>query len=78
MRVTKQQTERMICYEDAEVIVVHKPPFLAVETRDPRQQDLLTLLINRRTARGEVAYIGVVHRLDQPVEGLLVVAKTRE
>ena len=78
MRVTKQQTERMICYEDAEVIVVHKPPFLAVETRDPRQQDLLTLLINRRTARGEVAYIGVVHRLDQPVEGLLVLAKTRE
>lgn len=68
----------MICYEDAEVIVVHKPPFLAVETRDPRQQDLLTLLINRRTARGEVAYIGVVHRLDQPVEGLLVLAKTRE
>ena len=38
MRVTRQQMERMIRYEDAEVIVVHKPPFLAVETRDPRQQ----------------------------------------
>ena len=78
MRVTRQQMERMICYEDAEVIVVHKPRFLAVETRDPRQQDLVSLLINRRVSKGEAAFIGVVHRLDQPVEGLLVLAKTKE
>ena len=78
MRVTRQQMERMIRYEDAEVIVVHKPPFLAVETRDPRQQDLVSLLINRRVANGEAAFAGVVHRLDQPVEGLLVLAKTKD
>ena len=78
MRVTRQQTERMIRYEDAEVIVVHKPPFLAVETRDARQQDLVSLLINRRVSIGEAAFIGIVHRLDQPVEGLLVLAKTKE
>lgn len=70
--------EKMICYEDDAVIVVHKPPFLAVETRDPRQQDLLSLLINRRVAKGEPAFVGMVHRLDQPVEGLLVLAKTKE
>lgn len=78
MRVTRQQMEQMICYEDAEVIVVHKPPFLAVETRDLRQQDLVSLLKNRRVAKGEPAFIGIVHRLDQPVEGLLVLAKTKE
>lgn len=78
MRVTRQQMERMIRYEDAEVIVVHKPPVLAVETRDPRQQDLVSLLINRRASNGEAAFIGIVHRLDQPVEGLLVLAKTKE
>lgn len=78
MRVTRQQMEKMICYEDDEVIVVHKPPFLAVETRDPRQQDLLSLLINRRVAKGEPAFVGIVHRLDQPVEGLLVLAKTKK
>ena len=78
MRVTRQQTERMIRYEDAEVIVVHKPPFLAVETRDPRQQDLVSLLTNRRVSLGEAAFIGVINRLDQPVEGLLVLAKTKE
>lgn len=77
MRVTRQQMERMIRYEDAEVIVVHKPPFLAVETRDPRQQDLVSLFVNRRVTAGEAAFIGVVHRLDQPVEGLLVLAKTK-
>ena len=68
----------MIRYEDAEVIVVHKPPFLAVETRDARQQDLVSLLVNRRVSMEEAAFIGVVHRLDQPVEGLLVLAKTKE
>ncbi len=78
MRVTRQQLEKMICYEDEAVIVVHKPPFLAVETRDLRQQDLLRLLMNRRVAKGEPSFIGIVHRLDQPVEGLLVLAKTKE
>ena len=78
MRVTRQQMEQMICYEDEAVIVVHKLPFLAVETRDPRQQDLVSLLANRRVAKGEPAFIGIVHRLDQPVEGLLVLAKTKQ
>lgn len=78
MRVTRQQVERMIRYEDEEVIVVHKPPFLAVETRDPRQQDLSRLLANRRVENGEAAFIGIINRLDQPVEGLLVFAKTKE
>ena len=77
MRMTRQQIERMIRYEDAEVLVVHKPPFLAVETRDTRQQDLVSILKNRRVVNGEAAFIGVVHRLDQPVEGLMVLAKTK-
>lgn len=78
MRMTTQQVEKMIRYEDADVLVVHKPPFLAVETRDARQQDLVSLLTNRRVANGEAAFIGVVHRLDQPVEGLMVLAKTKQ
>lgn len=78
MRVTRQQMEQMIRYEDADVVVVHKPPFLAVETRDSRQQDLVSMLKNRRASKGEAAFIGVINRLDQPVEGLLVLAKTRD
>ena len=76
MRMTKVQIESMVRYEDEDVMVVHKPPFLAVETKNPRQQDLVSLLKNYRSICGEAAFIGLVHRLDQPVEGLLVVAKT--
>lgn len=78
MRVTTRQLERMIVYEDDEILVVHKPPFLAVETKNIRQQDLVSLLENRRVARGENGGIYLVHRLDQPVEGLIVLAKTKE
>ncbi len=78
MRVTTRQLERMMVYEDDEILVVHKPPFLAVETKNIRQQDLLSLLANRRAAQGESGGIYLVHRLDQPVEGLIVLAKTRE
>jgi 23S rRNA pseudouridine1911/1915/1917 synthase len=67
----------MIRYEDEAVLVVHKPPFVAVETRQVRQQDLLSLLRSRRAAKGEEPYVGMVHRLDQPVEGLLVFGKTK-
>lgn len=76
MRMTQAQTGSMIRFEDAAVMIVHKPPFLAAETKNPRQQDVVSLLKNCRAARGEEAYIGLVHRLDQPVEGLLVLAKT--
>ena len=78
MRVTTRQLERMMVYEDDEILVVHKPPFLAVETKNIRQQDLLSLLANRRASQGGSGGIYLVHRLDQPVEGLIVLAKTRE
>lgn len=76
MRVRREQVEQMIKYEDETVLVVHKPPYLAAETKNFRQQDLVSLLKNRRVEMGEAAYIGLVHRLDQPVEGLMVLAKT--
>lgn len=76
MQMTKAQIESMVRYEDEYVMVVHKPPFLAVETKNPRQQDLVSLLKNYRSLCGEAAFIGLIHRLDQPVEGLLVLAKT--
>ena len=33
---------------------------------------------NYRASKGELPYIGVVHRLDQPVEGIMVFAKNKE
>lgn len=67
--------DKMIVYEDEVLLVVHKPAGIATETARVGQADLVSELKNYRRRKGEDAYIGVVHRLDQPVEGLLVFAK---
>ena len=67
--------DKMIVYEDNVLLVVHKPVGIATETARGGQADLVSELKNYRKRKGEDTYIGVVHRLDQPVEGLLVFAK---
>lgn len=67
--------DKMIVYEDNVLLVVHKPAGIATETARVGQADLVSELKNYRKKKGEDTYIGVVHRLDQPVEGLLVFAK---
>ena len=68
----------MIVYEDNVLLVVHKPPGIATETAKAGKADLVSELKNYRERKGEETYIGVIHRLDQPVEGLLVFAKNAE
>jgi len=68
-----------ILQEDDALIVVHKPAGLAVQTKAVWEEDLESLLRRHRQTQGDASdYIGVVHRLDQPVEGILVFAKTPE
>ena len=67
--------DKMIEYEDDVLLVVHKPAGIATETAKIGQADVVSELRNYRKKKGEESYIGVVHRLDQPVEGLLVFAK---
>lgn len=64
-----------IIYEDTDILVCRKCAGVAVQTRRIGEQDMESLLRNYRAGRGEPPYIGVVHRLDQPVEGILVFAK---
>ena len=51
---------------------------MATQTRRIGQADMESLLKNYRASKGELPYIGVVHRLDQPVEGIMVFAKNKE
>lgn len=67
-----------ILYEDEDILVCHKPAGVAVQTKRLGQADMESLLKNYRVEKGETPYIGVVHRLDQPVEGVMVFAKTKE
>lgn len=72
-----------IIYEDQSVVVCYKPAGLATQTARVGQQDMVSELknyltagcVNKRDRSGKQPYLGVVHRLDQPVEGLLVFAK---
>lgn len=67
-----------ILYEDEEIIVCRKPSGIPVQTKSFTQKDMESLLKNYRLDKGEPPYIGVVHRLDQPVQGVMVFAKTKE
>lgn len=67
-----------IIYEDNDIILVHKVAGVATQTKRLGQQDMESLLKNYRAKKGEPPYIGVVHRLDQPVEGIMVFAKNQK
>lgn len=68
-----------ILYEDNHLLVVEKPRNILVQGDDTKDLDLLTMLKNDLKVRynkpGNV-YLGLVHRLDRPVGGALVFAKT--
>ena len=71
-----------ILYEDDNLIVCYKPAGVATQTKRLGQQDMESLLKNyvadklRKQNKNVLPYIGIVHRLDQPVEGVMVYAKT--
>lgn len=67
-----------ILYEDNDVIVCRKPAGIATQTARVGQADMVSEISNylKRTHPDwkTPPYVGVVHRLDQPVEGILVFA----
>lgn len=69
-----------IIFEDAHIIVAHKPAGLATQTAKVGQADMVSELKNYLAAeqKGKPPYLGIIHRLDQPVEGLLVFAKNKQ
>ena len=67
-----------IIYEDDSILVCYKPAGVATQTKSIGQQDMVSLLNNYLAEKGEKPTIRVVHRLDQPVEGIMVFAKSQE
>ena len=66
-----------ILHEDEHVIVCYKPAGLATQTAKMGAQDMESLLKNYLYKKEKkMPYVAVIHRLDQPVEGILVFAKT--
>ena len=72
-----------IIYEDKDIIICHKMAGLAVQTGKIGTLDLVSelknyLLKSQDKKPSKEPYLGVVHRLDQPVEGVILFAKNQE
>ena len=67
-------TDMNIQYEDKELLVVYKPAGLATQSARVTSPDLVSSVT--RHLKGAPVY--VVHRLDQPVRGVMVFAKTKQ
>lgn len=67
-----------ILFEDESILVVNKPAGIATQSKGVAAKDLESECKKYRRDKGEEPVIHVVHRLDQPVSGILVFAKTKE
>ncbi|MDE7198837.1 MAG: RluA family pseudouridine synthase [Lachnospiraceae bacterium] len=70
-----------ILYNDKNIIVCHKPAGIATQTARVGQADMESEITNYlkadRPDSKKPVYVRVIHRLDQPVEGILVFAKSK-
>ncbi|MGS0651552.1 pseudouridine synthase, partial [Staphylococcus arlettae] len=68
-----------VLYEDNHLLMVEKPINVPVQADNSRDEDLLTILkkyIKNKYNKPGAVYLGLVHRLDRPVGGAMVFAKT--
>lgn len=68
-----------VYYEDNHLLVVEKPANIPMQLDDSKDKDLLSIakdyIKEKYNKPGEV-YLGLVHRLDRPVSGICVFART--
>lgn len=70
-----------IFYEDDNIIVVKKPAGTESQARNSFEPDMVSQIrnhIHSLSTKAEEPYVGVVHRLDKPVSGIMVYARNRE
>ena len=73
------KTNLNILFEDSHIIVCVKPHGIATQSKQIGSPDMVNLIkkhiFMNNPDKGE-PYLAVIHRLDQPVKGILVFAKT--
>ena len=68
-----------ILYEDNQIIVVEKDPNIPTQSDKTGDMDMLTMVkqyVKEKYNKPGDVYIGLVHRLDRPVGGVMVFART--
>ena len=69
-----------IIYEDDSILIISKPAGFATQSANVGQKDCVSFVkeyLAGKEKGGREPYVGVIHRLDQPVAGLLVFAATK-
>ena len=69
----------MVLYEDNQIIVIEKEPNIPSQADKTGDIDMLSMVkqyIKEKYNKPGEAYIGLVHRLDRPVGGVMVFART--
>lgn len=68
-----------VLYEDNHIIVVEKPPNIPSQGDKTNDENMLNIIkgyIKEKYNKPGNVYVGLVHRLDRPVGGVMVFAKT--
>lgn len=78
MNNIKQQSPLSVLYEDNHLLIINKPPGLLVQgdkTGDTPLIDLAKAYIKEKYQKPGKVFLGVVHRLDRPTSGAIVLAR---
>lgn len=79
MSPTKNWPTPRVLYEDNHLIAVHKPagmPSQGDASGDPSIGDWVKEYIREKYKKPGNVYVGLLHRLDRPVSGIILLAKT--
>lgn len=73
--MTPEQFKESILFEDKYLLVVNKPAEMAVEKISPAIITMEDLAFSYLSLSVKKPYIGIIHRLDRPTSGVLLLAK---
>jgi 23S rRNA pseudouridine1911/1915/1917 synthase len=79
MKTTQTTPNIPIIFEDQHLLIVNKPANVLSQedhTGDPDVLNLCKEYLARSNPRSGIPFLGLVHRLDRPVSGLMLLAKT--
>ena len=68
-----------VIYEDNQIIVIEKEPNIPSQADKTGDMDILSLVkkyVKEKYNKPGEVYIGLIHRLDRPVGGVMVFART--
>lgn len=70
--------KKRIVYEDDKIIIYNKPSGVLVQSNRSFDVDLMSDIKTYLVRKGEKSNLFIINRLDRPVSGLVLMAKTKE